>query len=421
MTTQGNLPPFPAAYFETDDRGRPYLTPAFVAKEQVLPWADGLFADGLSITQLRHYFGYYCDIRQSLQNEGKSWEQVRRGFESVYEPLRNAGEDEIRRFRRFVRDNKALVTGADDGKRAFLEGFLPSFEALIGYFRSAEEARQWRDYDADAHAPAGYFRTDKKDNRHYLLPEWVARDKVGALAEELASQRPNLTMSQLRRFFNHCRRIEQRLEGGGDGWWQVAASFEMLRCYAYDARKGAKIPAGFHAFIDGNVERVTRAGDSAQDRECAFREGFMPHFEALVGYFTGKNVEGQRISSWEERKSPAWLAEELRNAETKIAKGQLRRFFDHCRRIESRLKKDDGESWERVAADFEMLCVYAQDARPKTQREKIPAEFQIFIEDSVRLVKAAPDRKGFFLERFMPYFEAVVGFSEVGAAEDTGR
>ena len=219
MTTQGNrLSDFPAAYFQTDDRGRPYLTPAFVAKEQVLPWADRLSAQRVSDTRLRRYFGYYCDIGQSLQNEGKSWEQVRRGFEWVHEQLRADTEEGIQgAFQNFVGRNKARVERADDKKRAFLEGFLPSFEALIGYFRSADEARQWRDYDPDDDATADYFGTDK-DNRHYLLPEWVARDKVGARAEELASQRPNLTMSQLRRFFNHCRRIEQRLEGGSDGW-----------------------------------------------------------------------------------------------------------------------------------------------------------------------------------------------------------
>ena len=252
-----------------------------------------------------------------------------------------------------------------------------------------------------------------KDNRHYLLPELVARSQVGALAEKLASQRPNLTTGQLRRFFNHCRQIEQRLQEGSVSWERVAASFEMLRCYAYDARKKGEIPAGFHAFIDGNVELVTRERDSAQ----AFREGFMPHYEALVGYYTGKNVEARGVQSWDAWKSPALLAEELTNA--KLTKGQLRRFFNHCRRIEHRLK-EDAESWERVSADFEILCAYAQDARPKTQREKIPAEFQTFVEDGVRLVKASKDRRSFFLECFMPYFEAIVGFSEAHTAENAG-
>lgn len=415
---RNELPPFPEAYFRTDERGRPYLPLEFVAKQWVLPWADRMSAQGLSVTRLRLYFGYYCDIRQSLQYEDKSWEQVSRGFDWVREQLRNSREEGFQgAFQNFFLGNARRVQGAADKKRAFLEGFLPSFEALIGYFPSTEEAGQWQDCGADAHAPAGYFGTDK-DKRHYLLPELVARDEVGVLVEKLASQSPELTTGQLRRFFNHCRRIEQRLQEGNDSWEQVAASFEMLRCYAYDACKSSKIPAGLHAFIDGNVELVAGEGDS----ERAFREGFMPHFEALVGYFTGKNVEAQGIQSWEERKSPAVLAEELRNAEPRLTKGQLRRFFDHCRRIEHRLKKDGAESWERVSADFEILCAYAQDARPKTQRKKIPAEFQVFIEDGVRLVKGVSDRKGFFLEHFMPYFEAVVGFSEEDrAAEDTGR
>ena len=406
MTTQGNrLPDFPAAYFEADGRGQLYFAPAFVAKQQVLPWADRLSDDGLSVTQLRLYFDYYCDIRQHIQHDDKSWEQVRRGFDRIYEQLRNArGEGIQGGFQSFVRGNVERVRRADDKNRAFLEGFLPSFEALIGYFRSAEELKQWRDYDAAS--PTGYFGTDK-DNRHYLLPELVARDKVGALAEELASQQSDRTVGQLRRFFNHCRQIEQRLQEGGVSWEQVAASFEMLRCYAYDARKKGKIPARFHAFIDGNVELVNQASNS----ELAFRKGFMPHYEALVSYFAGKNVEDRGVLGWDGRKSPAQLAEELANAQPKLTKGQLRRFFDHCRVIEHRLKAED-ESWERVSASFEMLCAYAQDARPKDKQEKIPAEFQSFIEDGVRWVNGSGDRKKFFLESFVPYFEALVGFSE---------
>ena len=406
MTTQGNrLPDFPAAYFEADGRGQLYFAPAFVAKQQVLPWADRLSADGLSVTQLRLYFDYCCDIRQHLQHDDKSWEQVRREFDWVYGQLRNApGEDIQGAFQNFARGNAERVGRADDKKRAFLEGFMPSFEALIGYFRSAEERRQWEDYDAEP--PKDYFGTDAK-NRPYLLPEFVAKDKVSPLAEELASKQHDLTVGQLRRFFNHCRRIEQRLQEGGVSWERVAANFEMLRCYAYDARKKGKIPAGFHAFIDGNVELVNQASDS----ELAFREGFMLHYEALVSYFAGKNVESRDVQSWDGRKSPAQLARELANAQPKLSKGQLRRFFDHCRVIEHRLKAED-ESWERVSASFELLCAYAQDARPKDKQEKIPAEFQSFIEDGVRWVNGSGDRKNFFLESFVPYFEALVGFSE---------
>ena len=92
-----------------------------------------------------------------MQYDDKSWEQVRRGFDWVYEQLRNArGEGIQGGFQSFVRGNVERVRRADDKERAFLEGFLPSFEALIGYFRSAEELKQWRDYDADS--PTGYFR-----------------------------------------------------------------------------------------------------------------------------------------------------------------------------------------------------------------------------------------------------------------------
>ena len=48
------------------------------------------------------------------------------------------------------------------------------------------------------------------------------------------------------------------------------------------------------------------------------------------------------------------LAATMANASPRLTTGQIRRFFNHCREIERRLKVD-GESWPQVAADFESL------------------------------------------------------------------
>ena len=123
--------------------------------------------------------------------------------------------------------------------------------------------------------PVSYFAKDNKD-QPYLRPEFVSKD-VDALASHLA--RGNLTTGQARRFFNHCRKIERRLNFG-ESWEQVSASFELLRVHAQNANSARKIPRDFHRFIDDNVSRVT----SEDDRKKAFLEGFLPHFEALIGY-----------------------------------------------------------------------------------------------------------------------------------------
>lgn len=133
--------------------------------------------------------------------------------------------------------------------------------------------------------PDAYFAPDS-DGKPCLRTEFVSKENMDALAEALAYARPNLTTGQARRFFNHCREIERRLQVEGESWQEVAASFESLAYHARyaqgpdDARRPGKIPAEFRKFIDDNVRRVK----SSDDPGDAFLRGFLPHFEALIGF-----------------------------------------------------------------------------------------------------------------------------------------
>lgn len=114
-----------------------------------------------------------------------------------------------------------------------------------------------------------------------LRPELVSRDKMDALAHEMANDRPGLTKHQLRRFFNHCRAIEARLKSGASTWEAERANFLKLDIAAAAAapspdRNDPKIPRLFHDFIKRNVQAVRTETD--------FLKGFLPHFEALVGF-----------------------------------------------------------------------------------------------------------------------------------------
>ena len=84
----------------------------------------------------------------------------------------------------------------------------------------------------------------------------------------------------MRRFFNHCRQLERRLQADGESWEQVAAGFEVLCSHARYAQSARKVPVEFTKFIDDNVQRVVT---DSNPRE-AFLRGFLPHFEALVGF-----------------------------------------------------------------------------------------------------------------------------------------
>lgn len=125
-------------------------------------------------------------------------------------------------------------------------------------------ANQWRDYLKD-----GYFDADG-----CLKVEYVSQDKVEPLAQKMAS----LTIHQVRRYFGHCRAIETRLKSGGAKWAAVWPEVKKLDVAAADgaAKQPPKIPALFRDFIRHNVDMIKTEKD--------FLKGFLPHFEALVGF-----------------------------------------------------------------------------------------------------------------------------------------
>jgi CRISPR type III-A-associated protein Csm2 len=119
----------------------------------------------------------------------------------------------------------------------------------------------------------GYFASEG-----YLQRDYVSRDKVEPLIKAMARSEPELTQHQLRRFFQHCRAVEARLRARQSTWATSEAEFCKLDAAAADAagKNPPKIPALFHDFIRRNVAAV--------HSEKEFLQGFLPHFEALVGF-----------------------------------------------------------------------------------------------------------------------------------------
>jgi CRISPR type III-A-associated protein Csm2 len=119
----------------------------------------------------------------------------------------------------------------------------------------------------------GYF--NKAGN---LRPQFVTRDWIAPRASAMANATPPLTMHQIRRFFQHCRAIEAKLRAKTSTWEAEEAAFRHLDVAAADAfgKSPRKIPELFHEFIKRNVAAVKNEKD--------FLKGFLPHFEALVGF-----------------------------------------------------------------------------------------------------------------------------------------
>lgn len=126
----------------------------------------------------------------------------------------------------------------------------------------------WPDY-----LKGGYFTPEG-----HLRREYVTRDQVEPLIQAMAHADPKLTQHQIRRFFQHCRALEARLRARKATWPELEAEFCKLDAAAADAsgKSPPKIPALFHDFIRRNVAAVRTEKD--------FLQGFLPHFEALVGF-----------------------------------------------------------------------------------------------------------------------------------------
>jgi hypothetical protein len=118
----------------------------------------------------------------------------------------------------------------------------------------------------------GYF-----DDQGNLKLEFVRREQVEPFVQEMC-QGNGLTSHQIRRYFGHCRTVETRLKSGGTIWETIRTEIYTLDRAAADglAKSPPKIPKLFHDFIRRNVAAIKKDDD--------FLKGFLPHFEAIIGF-----------------------------------------------------------------------------------------------------------------------------------------
>jgi len=128
--------------------------------------------------------------------------------------------------------------------------------------------------------PASLRSVVPADYPKYFTAEGHLRvELVKDEAEKIARcfRESKLTRNQLRSFYDHAKKQLQRL-GYGTAFGEIHAEIARLKAFAADraARSSNALPAAFKEFIDRNVNAV--------NDEKSFKNGFMPHFEAVVGY-----------------------------------------------------------------------------------------------------------------------------------------
>jgi CRISPR type III-A-associated protein Csm2 len=121
------------------------------------------------------------------------------------------------------------------------------------------------------------------------------------------------------------------------------------------------------------------------------------------GYFDGSgNLRIELVS----RNPMEEVAKEMAKARPALKTHQLRRYFGHCRSVESRLlATPEPRDWAEHAPDVKKLDIAAADGAGKSE-PKIPRLFGEFIRRNTETVKNEKD----FLKGFLPHFEALVAF-----------
>ena len=110
-----------------------------------------------------------------------------------------------------------------------------------------------------------------------------------AIAELLEHEEPQLTMTQLRAFYQHAKRAEDAWRRKRLSPAEAVNEVKKLGYHANDRLGKKRIPQTFHDFVRLNVESV-KADDDGRSLKA-----FLEHFEALVGFCAGRLDERERI------------------------------------------------------------------------------------------------------------------------------
>lgn len=123
--------------------------------------------------------------------------------------------------------------------------------------------------------PRGYLESGYFDNKGNILENYITK-WAEDIARTLGDAYPQMTKHQLRRFYNHVKSLEKKLDLTDD-YQTINADLKMLVSYAANAacKRPPSIPKFFESFIKINLETVNDVK--------TFR-GFAQHFQAVVGF-----------------------------------------------------------------------------------------------------------------------------------------
>jgi len=121
--------------------------------------------------------------------------------------------------------------------------------------------------------PKDYLKGGYFNGEGYLKEELLT-----TTASEVAkSFGQNMSSSQLRRFYGHAKTAEKSYIFSHDER-KFINDIKQLDSFVAEAKGKEKVPAIFYEFIAENVKNCNSSKD--------IMKGFLPHFQAVVAYFT---------------------------------------------------------------------------------------------------------------------------------------
>ncbi|MFZ5436918.1 MAG: type III-A CRISPR-associated protein Csm2 [Bacillota bacterium] len=116
----------------------------------------------------------------------------------------------------------------------------------------------------------------------YFAPDGHIKPELLTSVAQLVAQAfgRDLTNSQFRRFFDHLKAVEQRLDLMND-WRAVEGDVKKLVAFAAEAKAKRKVPSVFYDFIEKNVSHA--------NNEKSFRRGFLEHIQAVLAFHAYNN------------------------------------------------------------------------------------------------------------------------------------
>jgi hypothetical protein len=157
--------------------------------------------------------------------------------------------------------------------------------------------------------------------------------------------------------------------------------------------------------------RQDRQGYSGTGGQAKTLDELWPQY-LRNGYF---DALGNLRAEFLDRKNLFPLVKEMSEVHPPLTMHQARRFFQHCRAIEARLRARTS-NWGTEEPAFRKIDAAAADAFGKSQR-KIPELFHDFVKRNVAAVRSETD----FLKGFLPHFEGLIGFGSLVLGERERR